>query len=104
MLPLSFAAGAARFDESQPGWTLLDPGAAGGEARTFTGQVAFERAFNAPPVVHVGITGFDIDHRDNARLNVGIVAIDERGFQLELRTWCNTRLWSVELNWIAVGH
>jgi hypothetical protein len=52
----------------------------------------------------VGITGFDIDHRDNARLNVGIVAIDERGFQLELRTWWNTRLWSVELNWIALGH
>jgi hypothetical protein len=104
MLPLSFAAGAARFDESQPGWTLLEPGAAGSELRTFTGQVAFERVFNAPPVVHVGITGFDIDHRDNARLNVGIVAIDERGFQLELRTWWNTRLWSVELNWIALGH
>ena len=104
MLPLSFAAGAARFDESQPGWTLLEPGQAGAEFRTFTGQVLFERVFNAPPLVHVGITGFDIDHRDNARLNVGIANIDEQGFRLELRTRWNSRLWSVELNWIAVGH
>jgi hypothetical protein len=104
VLPLSFAAGAARFDESQPGWTLLDPGRDGGEFRTFAGQVLFERVFKAPPLVHVGITGFDIDHRDNARLHVGISSIDEQGFRLELRTWWNTRLWSVELNWLAIGH
>lgn len=104
MLPLSFAAGAARFDESQPGWTLLGPGLDSGGYRTFTGQVLFDRSFTAPPVVQVGITGFDIDHRDNARLNVGIVGIDEHGFGLQLRTWWNTRLWSVELNWIAIGH
>ena len=104
MLPLSFAAGAARFDESQPGWTLLDSGHENGAARTFLGHVAFDRSFGSPPIVQVGITGFDIDHRDNARLNVSIQGIDERGFRLELRTWWNTRLWSVDLNWIAIGH
>ena len=104
ILPLSFAAGATRFDDSQTGWTLLGPGLESGGFRTFTGQVQFERAFHQPPVVQVGITGFDIDHRDNARLHVGIVGIDEQGFGLQLRTWWNTRLWSVELNWIAIGH
>jgi hypothetical protein len=104
VLPLAFAAGAARFDQSQPGWTLLDQGLESGGFRAFTGHIAFERAFATPPVVQVGITGFDIDHRDNARLNVGIIGIDENGFQLTLRTWWNTRLWSVDLNWIAIGH
>jgi len=104
MLPLSFASGAARFDGSQPGWTLLGPGLESGGFRTFTGQIAFERPFSATPIVQVGITGFDIDHRDNARLQVGVVGIDEHGFGVSLRTWWNTRLWSVELSWMAIGH
>jgi hypothetical protein len=104
VLPLTFAAGAARFDESLPGWTLLDEGLESGGARAFTGHIAFERTFAGPPVVQVGITGFDIDRGDNARLNVGILDIDERGFTLQLRTWWNTKLWSVDLNWLAIGH
>lgn len=104
VLPLSFAAGAARLDASQAGWTLLGPGLESGGFRTFTGQITFDRVFTTPPVVQVGITGFDIDNRDNARLQVGIVGVDESGFGVQLRTWWNTKLWSVELSWIAIGH
>jgi hypothetical protein len=103
VLPLSFAAGAVRFDDSAPGWALLEPERADG-VRSYTGHVRFERAFQAPPVVQIGITGFDIDNGANARLNVGIVAVDSEGFDVELRTWWNSRLWSVDLNWIAIGH
>jgi hypothetical protein len=104
ILPLSFLAGAVRFDESQPGWTLLDRAEGEDTVRTFTGRVTFERAFSAAPVVQIGITGFDIDNGDNARLSVGIVGVDGDGFSVELRTWWNSRLWSVDLNWIAIGH
>jgi hypothetical protein len=102
VLPLSFAAGAVRFDDSAPGWALLE--GAGDGVRSFTGHVRFERAFQAPPVVQIGITGFDIDNGANARLNVGITAVDGEGFDVELRTWWNSRLWSVDLSWIAIGH
>jgi hypothetical protein len=104
VLPLSFVAGAARFDDSQPGWALLDGAPNADGIRTFAGRVTFERAFDAPPVVQIGITGFDIDNGDNARLNVGITGVDGTGFDVELRTWWNSRLWSVDLNWIAIGH
>ncbi len=104
VLPLSFVAGAARFDDTWPGWALLEPSPSDGGVRTFSGRVTFDRAFNAPPVVQIGITGFDIDNGDNARLNVGIIAVDGNGFEVELRTWWNSRLWSVDLNWIAIGH
>jgi hypothetical protein len=104
VLPLSFAAGAVRFDDSQPGWALLDRASEGKGERSFTGRVKFAQAFQAPPVVQIGITGFDIDNGDNARLNVGIVDVDGEGFGVELRTWWNSRLWSVDLNWIAIGH
>jgi|SRR5688572_16977834 len=102
VLPLSFLAGAARFDDSLPGWSLLER--AEDNLRTFSGRVTFERVFDTPPVVQIGITGFDIDNGDNARLNVGITAVDGSGFDVELRTWYNSRLWSVDLSWIAIGH
>lgn len=104
VLPLSFAAGAVRFDDSQPGWALLERAPDGDGVRSFTGRVRFDRSFQAPPVVQIGITGFDIDNGDNARLNVNIRDVDVEGFAVELRTWWNSRLWSVDLNWIAIGH
>src|SRR6186713_2716368 len=103
VLPLSFAAGAVRFGDSSPGWALLERTPGNGE-RSYAGRVQFERVFQAPPVVQIGITGFDIDNGANARLNVGIIAVDGEGFEVELRTWWNSRLWSVDLNWIAIGH
>ena len=76
----------------------------GDGVRTYGARVAFDRAFNVPPVVQIGITGFDIDNKDNARLNVGITNVDVTGFDVELRTWLHTRIWSVDLNWFAIGH
>ncbi|HWO09343.1 MAG TPA: H-type lectin domain-containing protein [Polyangiaceae bacterium] len=104
ILPLSFVAGAARFDEAQTGWELLEPPEHCNGMRTFSGRVQFERAFNSAPVVQIGVTGFDIDNRDNARLNVGVTRVDADGFEVELRTWWNTRIWSVDLSWFAIGH
>jgi H-type lectin domain len=104
ILPLSFVAGAARFDEAQTGWDLLETNVHGHGVRAFSARVEFERAFNAPPVVQIGVTGFDIDNQDNARLNVGITSVDANGFDVELRTWWNTRIWSVDLSWFAIGH
>lgn len=104
VVPLSFAAGAARFDEGQAGWELLETHPHGDGVRAYSGRVAFDRAFNAPPVVQIGITGFDIDNKDNARLNVGITNVDVTGFEVQLRTWLNTRIWSVDLSWFAIGH
>jgi hypothetical protein len=103
VLPLSFVAGSVCFGESTPGWTLLDT-IAEDQDRKFAGRVVFDREFQSPPVVQLGITGFDIDNGANARLNVDIGRVDSQGFDIELRTWWNTRLWSVNLNWIAIGH
>ena len=104
MLPLSLAAGALHLSDSQPGWTLLDVPERESETRTVRSRVSFERPFAGSPVVQIGITGIDIDNSANARLSVDIVSIDDTGFDIELRTWLNSRLWSVNLSWIAIGH
>jgi hypothetical protein len=104
MLPLNLLAGALRLDDSEPSWTLLEAPPPNGDARTVRSRVTFERAFTSSPVVQIGITGFDIDNHANARLRVAVIQIDEHGFEVELRTWWNTRLWSVDLSWLAIGH
>lgn len=98
------AAGAVHLSDAQPGWTFLDVPEHEEQARTVRSRVSFEQAFASAPVVQLGITGFDIDNGANARLSVVIVGIDPRGFDVELRSWCNSRLWSVDLGWIAIGH
>lgn len=104
VLPLSFVAGAVHFDDSLPGWTLLEHTPDNEGLRTFEGRVTFDLAFGAPPVVQIGITGFDIDKHDNARLKVGISKVDGQGFDVQIRTWWSSRVWSVDLSWIAIGH
>jgi hypothetical protein len=104
MLPLNMLAGAVRFDDGRPGWALLAPPEPEGSTRVFRGRVEFERSFSAFPVVQIGVTGFDIDNGANARLNVAVVGVDVQGFDVELRTWWDSRLWSVDLSWIAIGH
>jgi len=92
------------------GWNLAEPcPAAEGEPaaepapRQFTTFVPFASTFQWPPVVHLGITGFDTDQRDSARLSVTTEAISETGFTVVVSTWSTSRVYAVELSWIAIG-
>jgi hypothetical protein len=60
-------------------------------------------ATSAPPVVHVGIVGLDVSKDANLRLRVRALDIRESGFTLQAETWLNTKIWSVEVSWLAVG-
>jgi hypothetical protein len=54
-------------------------------------------------VVQLGLTGFDIDQRDTARLSLKAADITPTGFMAEVWTWANTRVYAVEFNWLAIG-
>ncbi len=73
------------------------------EARQFVVDVLFDSPFAAPPVVHLGLTGFDVDRRESARLSVKAQNITESGFQVVINTWDATRVFSVEFDWLAIG-
>ncbi len=66
-------------------------------------QVAFDAPFSAPPVVQVGLTGFDLDQRDSARLSLKAENITATGFQAAIITWADTRVYGVEFQWFAIG-
>lgn len=86
-----------------PGWPLDEPVAISDGARTFCVEVVFDSPFTSPPVVHLGLTGFDIDQRDSSRLTVKAENITVNGFQTIISTWATTRVFSVEMDWLAIG-
>lgn len=99
--PLSLLSAVIVLDSTLDDWSLLEP--AGGLRRDFRQPVAFERTFSAPPLVHVGLVGIDASKEDNLRLRVRAESITEHGFVVCAETWLNTKIWSVEVSWLAIG-
>ncbi|TDU73368.1 H-type lectin domain-containing protein [Prosthecobacter fusiformis] len=84
-------------------WNLANNEPEADTLRSYVVQVVFDSPFLSVPVVHLGLTGFDIDQRDSARLTVKAESITESGFQAVISTWSNTRVYAAELNWLAIG-
>lgn len=86
------------------GWNLASPPVESSEdARVFRFTVFFSTAFEAPPVVHLGLTGFDLDQRDSNRLTLRAVDITPASFVAEVSTWRDTRVYSIAFSWLALG-
>jgi hypothetical protein len=100
--PLNFLAGSETLGASLEGWGL-DEAPHGAPARSFRHHVAFSRAFTAPPLVHLGIAGFDVSNEDSARVMTRADEITASGFDIVVTTWLHSRLWRVDVNWLAVG-
>jgi hypothetical protein len=86
------------------GWNLATPPADSTEdVRVFCFTVYFAAPFDAPPIVHLGLTGFDLDQRDSNRLSLRATEITTTSFVAEVATWRDTRVYSIEFGWLALG-
>lgn len=85
------------------GWTLDIVYPHSENSRHFAVDVAFDSPFSSIPVVHLGLTGFDIDRRESARVTLKAENITESGFQAVISTWNASRVFSVEFHWLAIG-
>jgi hypothetical protein len=102
VLPLQMAAATTLLNTTTPGWELLQPGV--DRARRCRARIAFERTFSSVPLVHAGLAGFDIENGDAARIQLQVSDVDTAGFTIEIKSWFNTRIWSVQISWLAIGH
>jgi hypothetical protein len=102
MEPFSFLAGRQVLGVETEGWDLDQPSADGADRRLRV-KVGFASPFRSAPLVHLGLCGFDISEHDCARLTVEAQNVTREGFEIVLGTWFNTRLWRVEVNWLALG-
>jgi hypothetical protein len=65
--------------------------------------IAFKEPFAEPPLVQVAISMWDIDHKHNARADITAEKITTTGFHLVFRTWGDTRVARVRVDWLAIG-
>ncbi len=98
--PLSLLSAVVTLNSSLDGWSLLEPSS---ERRSFRYAVFFEREFSTVPVVQVGVVGIDASKDDNLRFSLRAVEIGAHGFTLCVETWLNTKIWSVDVSWLAIG-
>ena len=100
--PFNFLAGTEVLGASSEDW-ILDRVAPDGRERQFRARVTFQSSFCGTPLVHIGIAGFDISNQDAARLIAKVENISADGFDIVLDTWLGSRLWRVDVNWLALG-
>ena len=86
-----------------PDWDLDAEVGEPDEARSFRVAITFASPFTTPPVVQLGLTGFDIDQRDSPRLTLSATQITADGFEAVISSWATTRVYAVEFNWVAIG-
>ena len=102
MQPLNFLAGTEALDSLRDGWTL-DDAPHGAPERSFRTHIRFERPFHMTPLVHLGIAGLDAGNEDATRLTASTANVTNDGFEIVLTTWLHSRLWRVDVNWLAIG-
>jgi hypothetical protein len=103
LLPLKILSSTVGVGILTDGWNLAEPYEDGDDARCFTTEVTFASPFSAPPVVHLGLSGFDVDQHTSARITLKAEAISETGFLVRVSTWRASRVYSAEFNWLAIG-
>lgn len=104
LVPLTMRASVETFNQDTPEWSLAEPGKNVEQPRTFRTHIAFGTPYAAIPVVHVALTGFDVDNRHATRLEVSAESITPNGFDLLISTWLDTRVYQVSASWLALGH
>lgn len=98
--PLQMTCATLALTSDTDGWNLDQPGE---EPRVFQRSVTFETPFPAPPLVQVAVSGFDVDNASAARIRARVSDIHPGGFTLQLETWRDTRVYGVDVSWLAMG-
>jgi H-type lectin domain len=63
----------------------------------------FPEPFLSPPAVMLGVSMWDIDHKANSRLDILAEAVTPQGFDIVCRTWADSRIARIRVDWTAIG-
>ncbi|MEH6835889.1 MULTISPECIES: H-type lectin domain-containing protein [Falsihalocynthiibacter] len=65
--------------------------------------VSFSTAFRTPPVVQISISMWDFDSATNQRGDLTTEKVSTEGFVAVFKTWGDTRIARIRVDWTAVG-
>ncbi|HEX9253345.1 MAG TPA: H-type lectin domain-containing protein [Ignavibacteriaceae bacterium] len=69
--------------------------------RTMTIDIDFENSFTEKPQIILSVTQIDSDKETNLRYNVEAISISRDGFTIKVRTWADSKLFSISGYWLA---
>ena len=67
-------------------------------------RMKFEKEFSKAPKVIVALTLLDSDKGNNLRVRAVVRKIDKAGFNYDLVTWADTKIYHAKASWIAYGY
>ena len=75
-----------------------------GNSRTVRKYIPFKSEFKNAPKVFVSLRGIDMDKNFNTRFNIyaDTLTITNKGFELIISTWADTKIYYADANWMAV--
>lgn len=65
--------------------------------------IEFNQRFRRPPIVNVAIKMIDVDQGGNLRYDLIVEYITEKGFDVRMKTWGDTKIARASVNWTAIG-
>lgn len=93
----SVQSGSWAVTPATPGFTLDKNN---GE-RTMTVDIDFDNPFDTKPNVFLSVTQIDADKDVNIRYKVEAMSISRDGFTLKIRTWADSKVYSISGFWLA---
>ena len=69
--------------------------------RTMTIDIDFEAPFKEKPQIFLSVAQIDADKESNLRYNVEAISISRDGFTIKVRTWSDSKLFSISGYWVA---
>lgn len=67
-------------------------------------EIKFSKSFNSRPKVFLTVNQIDASKEFNSRFNVEAISISRDGFSLKVKTWSDTKIFSISGNWIAIAN
>ena len=65
--------------------------------------INFKESYKKPPHVLVSLAGLDCEYSKNTRVYVSALDISICGFNLEMATFGDSKIYYVKANWVAYG-
>lgn len=69
--------------------------------RSMTIELSFKDSFELKPRVFLSITQLDADRKTNVRYSVEAFSVSRDGFTLKVKTWGDSKIFSISGCWVA---
>lgn len=69
--------------------------------RSTTLEVSFEKPYDVKPTVIISVSQIDTDKGFNTRYNVEVLSVSRDGFTVKVKTWADSKIFSIGGYWLA---